>query len=218
MSNTPPRLKKYINKTVNKLPRHIRCGGKINYLIIGLGNPGEEYANTRHNIGRRAVLFLAKKNEIELLEEKKLFGEIGETKINKSKIAALLPETFMNNSGKSVGATQKYYKIKPENIMVIHDDSDIEFGRFKISFGKRSAGHKGVQSVIRALKTKDFWRVRIGIRPAPARLNCSGGKEKKRTPAEKLVLQKFNPKEETLLKKIISQIISEIEKRFDNSK
>lgn len=182
---------------------------KIKYLIIGLGNPGEEYENTRHNTGRRVALVLAEKYKIELQDDKKIIGKIGEVLINKNKIAILLPETFMNNSGKTVGAGQKYYKIKPENVLVIHDDSDIELGRFKISFGKRSAGHKGVESIIRALKTKDFWRVRIGIRP---------GKEKRRTPAEKLVLQKFSPKEETLLKKIISQIISEIENRFNNNK
>ncbi|MBI2451346.1 MAG: aminoacyl-tRNA hydrolase [Parcubacteria group bacterium] len=174
----------------------------MSYLIIGLGNPGKKYENTRHNIGRRVVEALAKKLGIEFREDKKAFGKIAQTKIKKSGIILLLPETFMNNSGKSAGLAAKYYKIKPANIFVVHDDSDIEFGKIKISFGKHSAGHKGVESVIKNLKTNELWRFRVGIRPP---------KEKRRMKAEKLVLQKFAPNEEKTLKKIIKETIEDIE-------
>ena len=106
----------------------------------------------------------------------------------------------MNKSGQSVAPAAKFFKIKPKNIFVIHDDADIALGRAKLSFGRSSAGHKGVESVMRALKSKDFWRFRIGI----------GGKRD--MPAEKLVLKKFSPEEIKLVKKIVKKTIGALEK------
>ena len=120
---------------------------------------------------------------------------MAEGKIGKEKITLLLPETFMNKSGTVLGIAARFYKLKPSCVFIIHDDADIQFGRAKLSFAKRSAGHKGVESVIRALKTKDFWRFRIGI----------GGKRD--VPAEKIVLKKFTPAEKRIVKKVTARTV-----------
>ncbi len=174
-------------------------------LIIGLGNPGKEYENTRHNIGFIFIDALAKKLEAPDFEfDKKTNSEI--SKIGKSLILAK-PQTFMNKSGAAVAALAKFYKVKPKDIWVIHDDIDILWGEYKISFGRSSAGHKGVESIIKNLKTKDFWRVRIGIQPS----------SKKHTPAEKIILKKFTPQELKTLNQTIKKVFSQLEKTLQIS-
>ncbi len=149
-------------------------------LIIGLGNPGKEYENTRHNAG---FLF------IEELERLKI------------KITLAKSQSFMNESGKAVADLIKFYKIKPENTLIVHDDIDILWGKFKFSFGRSSAGHKGVESVIKALKTKNFWRIRIGIQPSL----------KKHISADKIILKKFTPAETKILNQTMKKAISRLE-------
>ena len=166
--------------------------------IIGLGNPGKEYEATRHNSGRLFVQYLQKtwglpdfeeNQKWQMLTSKGRHGDLGV-------IMLILPETMMNKSG----AIFKNLNAKPKDVMVAHDDADILFGAFKISFDKHSAGHKGVESVTRALKTKAYWRVRIGIQ------------HKKRVDAMKLVLQPFQPAE----KKMLATIFKDAEKRLTN--
>lgn len=170
-------------------------------LIIGLGNPGEQYKNTRHNIGRETAEKLQEKYDLpEFSTEKKYLGEISEGKIGSGKIIILLPNTFMNKSGQSAAPAVKSLKIKPKNIFLIHDDADLLLGKTKLSFGRNSAGHKGVESIMRALKSKDFWRFRVGI----------GGKRE--TSAEKLVLKKFTPDEMKLAQKMIKKTTEALEK------
>ena len=160
-------------------------------LIIALGNPGQQLKHTRHNIGREiAEAFARSADAADFRLEKKWNAQVTETRINKEKMAILLPETMMNKSGSAVAAATRFFKIKQKNIFVIHDDADIALGSAKLSFAKNSAGHKGVESVIRALKTKEFWRLRIGI---------AG---KRNIPAERLVLKKFTPDEQRIVKKI----------------
>ena len=142
--------------------------------IVGLGNPGEEYEMTRHNAGRMAVLAFVKKEGIDEPKfDKKLKalvakGEVGgapasvKTSAGKGKFQIILPETFMNKSGDSLKPLALSAK-KAENLVVVHDDIDLPLGKVKISFGKNSGGHKGVESVIKAVKTINFARVRIGI-------------------------------------------------------
>jgi len=142
--------------------------------IVGLGNPGEGYEMTRHNAGRMAVLAFVKKEGIDHPKfDKKLKalvakGEIGgdpasvKTSAGKGKFQIILPETFMNKSGDSLKPLALSAK-KAENLVVVHDDIDLPLGKVKISFGKNSGGHKGVESVIKAVKTINFTRVRIGI-------------------------------------------------------
>src|SRR3989338_5194607 len=131
--------------------------------IVGLGNPGEEYEMTRHNAGRMAVLEFIKKEKIDQPEfDKKLKALVAKGEIGKSKFQIILPETFMNKSGDSLKPLALSAK-KAENLIVVHDDIDLPLGKVKISFGKNSGGHKWVESVIKAVKTINFTRVRIGI-------------------------------------------------------
>lgn len=188
------------------------------YLIVGLGNPEVEYENTRHNAGRTALSFFQKKTSFPVfVENKKFVALISEGYMGKSqrtvgiptsvlknkkstsgeKVVLALPETMMNYSGKAVGALVSFYKIKPQYVIVLHDDSDIIFGNIKISFAKSSGGHRGVDSVRRALKTEKFWRIRIGIQPSI----------KKRVSAMDLVLRKFKPAEAIEFKKVTKKII-----------
>jgi len=152
-------------------------------LIVGLGNPGKEYENTRHNTGRIMVALVQKK-----LEDKK--------------IKFITPDTFMNNSGKIVAPLIKSKKAA-ETLVVVHDDLDIPLGKLKISFNKNSGGHRGVESIIRAIKTENFIRIRIGISGETA-----SGKIKKPQGEEKVIdtiLGDFKKTEILDLKKIIKK-------------
>ncbi|MCX6813040.1 MAG: aminoacyl-tRNA hydrolase [Candidatus Azambacteria bacterium] len=176
-------------------------------LIVGLGNPEKEFENTRHNTGFLFVDELSRQWEAkEFVNEKKLFSEI-----TKAKILLAKPQTFMNKSGDAVSALSKFYKIKPENILVVHDDIDILWSNFKFSFGRSSAGHKGIESIIKTLKTKNFWRLRIGIQPAFAKATAGKPTLKKRTSADKIILKKFTPAELKILNQTIKRAISELE-------
>jgi len=169
------------------------------YYIVGLGNPTEEYELTRHNAGRMAVLDFVKKEGIDIPEfDKKLNALVSEGKIGKEKITAILPETFMNKSGETV----KKLAIPPKsvkNLIVLHDDVDLPLGKIKISFGKSSGGHKGVESVIKAVKTKDFVRIRIGISATTPK-----GAVKKPSGEKFLdfIVGKFKPAELAAMKKV----------------
>ena len=136
------------------------------YFIIGLGNPGSQYASTYHNVG-----WLALDHLMETATQTMSLVQKGKQKnfeffkfINDHNLIFIKPLTFMNESGKAVAASLKYFKIKPEEILVVHDDSDIELGKLKLSFGRGAAGHHGIESIIKILKTKNFSRLRIGIR------------------------------------------------------
>ncbi len=169
-------------------------------LIIGLGNPGEEYKKTRHNAGFLTVDALALKLQATSYKLQANFNaEVSEGIIDNKKIILAKPQTFMNNSGQAVRAILDYYKIKPEDIVVIHDDLDILLGEYKISKNKNSGGHKGVQSIIDYLGTKDFTRIRIGIMT-----------ENKKTPTEKFVLERFSKDEMKIIKGVIEEIINNI--------
>jgi peptidyl-tRNA hydrolase, PTH1 family len=179
-------------------------------IIAGLGNPGEKYKNTRHNVGFMAIDFLVKEKNLAWQFNKKFNLEIAKD------IDAFYvkPMSYMNNSGIPIKAIMSYYKLIPaQNIIssffkskkntdlsniltVIHDDLDIESGKIKESLDSRSGGHKGVQSIIDNLKTKNFKRLRIGIKT----------EKQLKIPVEKYVLQKFNEQEEKDIEKIIKNI------------
>jgi PTH1 family peptidyl-tRNA hydrolase len=143
------------------------------YIFLGLGNKGEEYEKTRHNAGRIVLQSIAQKLEAEWKMDKVLTAQKAKVEISQKQTLFLMPETFMNVSGKSV-APLKLSEKKAGELVVLHDDVDLAIGTFKISFNRGSAGHKGVESVRRALKTEKFIRIRIGICPT-----TPGGKHKK---------------------------------------
>lgn len=138
-----------------------------NFVVIGLGNPGEKYENSRHNTGRIILGLYFKKisnQKEEWAYDKKINSLKTEVKIGKNKALFLLPETFMNKSGEAVKKII-ISKQKAANLVVLHDDLDLPLGKFKISFNRGSAGHKGVESIIRAVKTEEFTRIRVGVSP-----------------------------------------------------
>ena len=177
-------------------------------LIVGLGNPGEKYNNTRHNIGFKIVDEFAKENNFpEFKLSKKHNSLISEGVIDNEKIMLAKPQTFMNNSGKAVKSIIDYLSLTTDNLLVVHDDIDIEIGQMKISENSRSAGHKGVQSIIDEIGTKDFARVRVGIKPIA---ESQGVNDAQQIPTEKFVLEKFTQNEEQILQNIITQSIQQI--------
>ena len=135
----------------------------MSYVIVGLGNPGDEYIGTRHNTGRMLVEAFAKKqgcNDFNF--DKRANALVSEGKIKREKFTLVLPDTFMNKSGNAVAQFVKSKKAA-EQLVVIHDDLDLPLGRIKLSFNRGSGGHRGVESVKRTLKTEAFIRMRIGI-------------------------------------------------------
>jgi len=141
-------------------------------LIVGLGNPGAEYANTRHNAGADFVMELAQQYGITLSPESKFFGFSGRGNIQNRDVRLLLPTTFMNASGKSVSAIAQFYKIEPEEILVAHDELDIAPGVARLKIGGGHGGHNGLRDIISCLaNSKNFARLRIGIdHPGNAKL------------------------------------------------
>lgn len=161
-------------------------------LIIGLGNPGKKYEKTRHNLGFMAVDFLREKSGApEFKLNKKCNAEITKT----DEIIFAKPQTFMNNSGEAATKLLSFYKLSPADLSVIHDDLDLDFEKIKIGAGRGSAGHNGVKSIIDALGTKDFNRIRIGVGRPPANI-----------PPEDYVLQNFSADELQQLPEIFQKI------------
>lgn len=133
-------------------------------LIVGLGNPGPNYQRTRHNAGADLVLELAKSLSVELKHESKFFGDTAKTIIANRTVRLLIPSTFMNLSGKSIGALAKFYQIAPENILIVHDELDLAPGTARFKKGGGHGGHNGLRDVIRCLGNSQlFARLRIGI-------------------------------------------------------
>ncbi|HAJ71486.1 MAG TPA: aminoacyl-tRNA hydrolase [Methylophilaceae bacterium] len=131
-------------------------------LFVGLGNPGDQYASTRHNAGFWWVDLIASQTKSQLSLDAKMFGIVGKLSTHQDKWL-LKPNTFMNASGKSVAALANYYKIKPEEILVIHDELDLPAGQIKLKFGGGHGGHNGLRDIHAALGTPNYWRLRIGI-------------------------------------------------------
>jgi len=174
-------------------------------LICGLGNPGKNYVGMRHNLGFKIVdRFAKKKKFVRFKISKKLHSLISTKILNEKKIILAKPQTFMNNSGKAVKSLITYYSLPITNVWIIHDDIDLPLGEIKIVKNRGAAGHKGVQSIIDELGTKNFIRFRIGIKPTT---------KYKRTEKriEDFVLEKFNKDERKILKEVAKKTVEAIE-------
>ena len=175
-------------------------------LLIGIGNPDEEYQNTRHNIGFMFVDYVAKKLEANDFEfNKKLNSLVAKTKLGKNVLILAKPQTYVNKSGESVAKLKNFYKVKPENIIITHDDLDIEFGNLKNSFGRNSGGHKGIESVIKSLKTKNFWRVRFGVSTSGLRKARQQSDKKRDEFVRNFVLSKLTKSEHEKVKGLLQE-------------
>ena len=173
-------------------------------VIVGLGNPGKEYEKTRHNAGRNAVELIAKHEGFdELVFNKTANALVGKGTIGGGNVTLVLPQTMMNLSGRAVAAFIKSPKAA-KNLLVIHDDLDLPLGTIKMVFGRGSGGHKGVESIMRALKTEEFARIRIGISATGKKHQAKkvSGEEK----VIKHVIGKWKPGEEAALKKVLKKV------------
>jgi len=186
-------------------------------LIVGLGNPGSEYESSRHNTGFIILDYIlglprvggVKAGKVEWKQSSGTRALFYKDSISKKPVEYLKPQTFMNNSGVAISYVQAKYKLKSENIIVIHDDIDLPIGSLKISFNRGSGGHNGIESVIKKIKTREFIRIRIGISP-----QTPSGKLKKPKGEEailKFLLGKFKEDELKELKKISKKVAEAIE-------
>jgi PTH1 family peptidyl-tRNA hydrolase len=166
--------------------------GLFMYLIVGLGNPGKQYAETRHNVGFMALDYLADKNNLNFTDSK-WKASIAKAVAWDESVILLKPATFMNLSGTAVTQAVHYYKIQTDNIIIIHDDLDMDFGRVKIVSGGGDGGHKGIRSIIEHLGTKNFSRIKIGIGRPPGPVL-----------PEKYVLGKFDSDEKEIVEQKMS--------------
>ncbi|MEK7151383.1 MAG: aminoacyl-tRNA hydrolase [Patescibacteria group bacterium] len=180
-------------------------------IIVGLGNPGKEYDNTRHNIGFALVDLIAKDSDTDFELNKKLNSDIAKVHFAGKSVILAKPQTFVNKSGEAVKKLKLFYKAKPDSIVVIQDDLDIEFENFKLSFAKDSGGHRGVQSIIDNLKTNKFWRLRIGT----ANRKLKSARHQKTLKAKKesvgdFVLAKLTSVEQAEFKKVIKKALERL--------
>lgn len=172
-------------------------------VIVGLGNPGKEYERTRHNAGRKAVDLIAKQEGFpEFVFNKTANAFVSKGTIEGENATLVLPETMMNLSGKAVVAFVKSPKAA-KSLLVIHDDLDLPLGTIKMVFGRGNGGHKGVESIMRAIKTKEFARIRIGISAVGKKNQVKkvSGEER----VIKHVIGTFKPAEEAVLKKVLKK-------------
>jgi PTH1 family peptidyl-tRNA hydrolase len=132
----------------------------LDLLVAGLGNPGREYADTRHNVGFMVADELARRHGASF--RSKFSGEVADLRLD-GRVALLKPQTFMNESGRSVGAAVRYFQVPPEALLVVHDEVDLEPGRLQARLGGGLAGHNGLRSVAQHLRTGDFLRLRVGV-------------------------------------------------------
>lgn len=177
----------------------------MKFVIVGLGNPGEEYQDTRHNIGWHVVEALVHAYDFEPFQaSKKVKGEVAKGEIGKHDVTAMLPHTFMNKSGLAVKEFVKSEKAA-ERLIVVYDDIDLPLGTLRIAFGRGSGGHKGIESVARSIKTKNFVRVRVGVAPT-----TPSGKIKKPHGEQAVidfVLGKFTKKQQDEVEQIVKRAV-----------
>jgi PTH1 family peptidyl-tRNA hydrolase len=133
----------------------------LDLLVVGLGNPGREYATTRHNVGFMVADELARRHGGSW--RSKFSGEVADVRVDGARLALLKPQTYMNESGRSAAAAAKFYKVDAEDLLAVHDEVDLDLGRMQARLGGGLAGHNGLRSVASALRTPEFLRLRIGV-------------------------------------------------------
>jgi len=170
----------------------------LDLLVVGLGNPGREYAGNRHNVGRMVVEEIARRHGGSW--RGKFNGRLAEVRIDDHRVALLVPETYMNESGRSVAAAASFFKVEPDAILVVHDESDLDAGRLQARMGGGFAGHNGLKSVASNIGTPDFLRLRVGV-GRPGRGD--------RRPLADWVLSDFEPDEDA--ERLVSRAADAVE-------
>jgi PTH1 family peptidyl-tRNA hydrolase len=180
-------------------------------LLVGLGNPGADYNKTRHNVGFMVLQEIAKKNNCTFRESKKLFGMTCEYGIGIEKTRLLMPNTYMNESGKSVRSARDWFNFENHQLIVLVDDIDLPLGKIRVRSKGSSGGHNGLKSIINHLGTSEFKRLRIGIGPP------SDNQKERKSKTISHVLGRFSKEEFIILNFIIEEIISCIESITSNN-
>ena len=169
------------------------------WLVVGLGNPGAPYAETRHNVGADAVRTFARRAHVELARNKRTRCEVAETTVAGHRFVLAVPMTYMNRSGGPTQAVAAWFKVGPERTIVCHDDLDIEVGALRLKRGGGHAGHNGLRDIDRAFGTREYLRVRIGIGRPPGRM-----------PAKDFVLRRFQPVERATIDVTLEEAVDAI--------
>jgi len=170
-------------------------------LVVGLGNPGQRYAGTRHNVGFMALELLASKESVRFKATAKLQGELAEVGFGSSRMRLLMPQTYMNESGRSIRAAMDWFDLSADQVLVLVDDMDLPLGRLRLRAKGSAGGHNGLKSTIQHLGTQDFARLRIGI-GAPGR-----SPEERRARTVSHVLGSFHQSEQPLLKDVLNEVL-----------
>jgi PTH1 family peptidyl-tRNA hydrolase len=170
-------------------------------LLVGLGNPGSRYAQTRHNVGFLVLERLAQESGQSFRQQSKLHGQLAEVGAGSGRLRLLMPQTFMNDSGRSVRATLDWFGLRPDQLLVIVDDMDLPLGRLRLRASGSAGGHNGLRSIIQHLGSPDFARLRVGIgQPA-------GDPQDRKTRTVGHVLGAFSPAEATVLDQVCAEVI-----------
>jgi PTH1 family peptidyl-tRNA hydrolase len=175
-------------------------------LIVGLGNPGEKYENTRHNLGFLVIDHLLKAigtSKVEWTNSNKLKSDIALFSLKEEKVLLAKPQTFMNNSGIAVQLILQFYKIKPEELWIVYDELDLPLGSIKIRFGGAAAGHHGAESVMESIGTDKFWRFRLGIGESHDKMHAVGRQEIR--DAKEYVLDQFHSTEKGKARELVKK-------------
>jgi peptidyl-tRNA hydrolase, PTH1 family len=165
------------------------------WLVVGLGNPGEKYDQTRHNVGADAVRAFARREHVELSRNKRVRCEIGQVDLDGRRFVLAVPGSYMNRSGDPVQQAAAWFKVPAERIVVCHDDLDLPVGGLRLKRGGGHAGHNGLKDVDRALGTRDYLRVRIGVGRPPGRM-----------PAKDFVLRRFQPSDRETVDVVLAEV------------
>lgn len=168
-------------------------------LVAGLGNPGQKYLGTRHNLGFEVVKLFSERHGINL-NQKRFLSLLGQGRIGGTKVFLLLPQTYMNLSGRAVRQIVDYFDLATKDILIVYDDMDVELGRIKIMARGGAGGHKGMVSIIEHLKTTEFNRIKIGI-----------GRSDPRMSGESFVLSRFRPEEEKIIQHSVETAVDAVE-------
>lgn len=166
-------------------------------LVVGLQNPGSSYEGTRHNVGAEVVAAFASANGAALKKARRFIkADVAELHLAGHRCAAAVTRTFMNESGSAVQPLARYYGVAPGDLLVVHDDIDLPFGRIRVQYGRGAGGNNGVRSVIASLDSQDFWRLKIGVGRPPGR----------KDPAD-YVLERFAKKERAEIEIAVAQSV-----------
>lgn len=170
-------------------------------LVVGLGNPESDYGGTRHNVGADTVRLLARRHHRDLDRNKRIGAEATEVTLSDgTRLALVVPSCFMNESGGPVQAAARWYSVEPADVVVVHDELDLSVGRLRVKHGGGHGGHNGLKDVDRALGTRDYGRVRIGIGRPPGR-----------QPARDHVLRRFSPRDREVVDVVVEHAADAVE-------